>query len=245
VAKARGVRRVIYMSSFSVYDYAALRNGEQITESSPLEAHPETRGAYTLGKRRAEDIALQQLRETTPAWTILRPSLIVGDGRDIFAAVGPKMGKNLISLSSPRKKLLLVHVDDVATAIVVCLQNPNTKNQVYTLSDQDEITVRDYVKTCIRRDAHKDVRTVYVPYAVARILAATANLFHRVTPRVPGMNPRRLLSVYRNAAANSSLLCNHTGWQPAGRLLARLNGEVHTNSPVEPVEHDQIPVGQA
>ena len=245
VAQAMGVKRVIYMSSFSVYDFAALRNGEQITENSPLEAQPETRGAYTLGKRRAEDIALQHLRETTPAWTILRPSLIVGEGRDIFAAVGPKIGRNLISLSSPRKKLLLVHVDDVATAIVVCLQNPNTKNQVYTLSDQDELTVRDYVKTCIRRGAHKDIRTIYVPYVVARLLAATANLFHRVTPRVPGMNPRRLLSVYRNAGANSSLLCNHTGWQPEGRLLARLNGEVQSSSPVSPVEHDQIPVGQA
>ena len=244
VARELGIKRVIYMSSFSVYDYAALRNGDTITENSPLEAQPEVRGAYSLGKRRAEDVALRHLPEATPAWTILRPSLIVGDGRNMFGPVGPKIGQNLISMSGPRKRLLLIHVEDVAAAIVVCLQNPNTKNQVYTLSDQDEITVRDYVNAHIRRNGHENIRAVYVPYFVARTLAATANLFHKLISRVPSMNARRLTSVYRNATANSKLLCDHTGWQPAGRLLARLNGESHGGAPVESVEHDHIPVGQ-
>jgi nucleoside-diphosphate-sugar epimerase len=47
-ASLRGVKRAIYMSSLSVYDYAG-RNGTEFTETSPLEAQAETRGAYSLG----------------------------------------------------------------------------------------------------------------------------------------------------------------------------------------------------
>src|SRR4029453_3781738 len=55
VAEAAALQRVkrgIYMSLFSVYDFAKLHNGEDITETSPLEVHTESRGAYSLGRRR-------------------------------------------------------------------------------------------------------------------------------------------------------------------------------------------------
>ena len=48
-AALQRVQRVIYMSSFSVYDFAKLHDGADITETSPLEEQPESRGAYSLG----------------------------------------------------------------------------------------------------------------------------------------------------------------------------------------------------
>jgi predicted dehydrogenase/nucleoside-diphosphate-sugar epimerase len=223
-ASLQGVKRVIYMSSLSVYDYAGQRNGTEFTETTPLEAHAETRGAYSLGKRRAEDIALSHLADNATPWTVLRPSLIVGNGSDICAPVGSKIGNNVVCLGSPRKRLPLVHVDDVAAAVLQVLQNPNTRGQVYVLSDPDTITVRTYVKSCLR-SRFRDLRIIHVPYVVMRAAGLVAALVKKVTGFGPTINRRRLLSVYRDIGASSALLQRHTGWQPAGALLERLNQE--------------------
>jgi nucleoside-diphosphate-sugar epimerase len=209
------------MSSFSVYDFAKLHDGEVITETSPLEEEPESRGAYSLGKRRAEDVALSHLADSTIPWTILRPSLIVGQGRDLFAPVGAKVGNILVCLGHPRKRLLLIHIEDVTAAVLQLLQHKQTQGQVYTLSHHP-LTVREYVDTCIRRSRSQALRVLYVPYFVARLGGWMAALVQKLIPLGPSLNRRRLLSLYRDAGANSTLLQQHTGWQPAGALLERL-----------------------
>ena len=223
-ASLRGVKRVIYMSSFSVYDFAKMHDSEDITETSPLEEHPESRGAYSLGKRRAEEIALSHLADSTTPWTILRPSLIVGQGRDLLAPVGAKVGNILVCLGRPHKRLLLVHVEDVAAAVLQLLQNQHTQGQVYTLS-RHPITVREYVDTCIRRSRSQNLRVLYIPYCVARFGGWLAALVQKLAPLGPSINRRRLLSLYRDAGVNSTLLQQHTGWQPEGALLERLSRE--------------------
>ena len=134
------------------------------------------------------------------------------------------MGTNLVCLGSPRKRLALIHVDDVAAAIVQALQNPSTKGQVYVLSDPDTITVRNYANVCLR-GRFKGLCIIHVPYLVMRAAGLMAALVKKATGFGPSLNRRRLLSVYRNIGASSALLHEHTGWQPAGGLLERLNKE--------------------
>jgi predicted dehydrogenase/nucleoside-diphosphate-sugar epimerase len=235
-----GVRRVIYMSSMSVYDLTQLRNGERIAEASPLEELPESRGAYSLGKRKAEDIALRHLSDVSPAWTILRPSFIVGNGRDVFAPVGPQIGRKVVCLNRRRNRLLLVHVEDVAAAIVAVLHSQDTKNQIYTLSHPDEIRVRDYVEICRQQDAQRKVRVIYVPYAAIRLAAGFSSLLHKLTPRFPSISPRRLVSAYRNVRADSKNLCEQTGWQPAPGLLQRLAAEMRSDPGADEARLEEI-----
>jgi nucleoside-diphosphate-sugar epimerase len=225
------VNRVIYMSSFSVYDLAKLHDGEEITETSPLEAQPESRGAYSLGKRRAEDVALSHLADSTTPWTILRPSLIVGQGHDLCAPIGVQVGNTLVCLGRPRKRLLLVHVEDVATAVLRLLQNKHTQGQVYTLSDRPTI-VREYVDTYIRRSHSQNIRVLYVPYFVTRLGGWIVTLVQKLTRLGPRINRRRLLSFYRDVGASSALLQQHTGWQPAS-VLEHLRREVERRVPLD------------
>ena len=179
-AARQKVKRVIYMSSLSVYDYSAQRSGADFSETSPLEPQAESRGAYSLGKRRAEDIALAHLNDPMTPWTILRPSLIVGGSSDILSPVGSKVGNNLLSFSSSRKRLALVHVEDVATAILQVLSHPNTQAQIYVLSDPDHVTVRQYVKACVR-NRYPGLRVLNVPYVALRSLGLMATLVKKIT----------------------------------------------------------------
>jgi nucleoside-diphosphate-sugar epimerase len=127
-----------------------------------------------------------------------------------------------VCIGSPRKRLLLVHVDDVAAAVLQLLQHTQTQGQVYILS-YHPITVRDYVDTCIRRSRYQDLRVLYVPYFVARLGGWMAALVQKLIPLGPSLNQRRLLSLYRDVGVNSTLLQQHTGWQPAGALLERVS----------------------
>lgn len=244
VASSHNLKRIVYMSSLSVYDLTKLRDGVDITETSPLEEQPESRGAYSIGKRRAEDVALSQLSTPAKGWTILRPPVIVGHGHDIFGPVGSKVGNTLVCLGSPRKRLPLIHVTDVAAAILQVLRSENTKGQVYTVSSPSSITVRDYVQACIRGRGDQHLRVVYVPYAAARLAGWAAALIKKLTKLGPRINRRRLLSFYRSVGVDSSLLEQHTGWRPQGELLERLQKEMAGGGVADPAGvNPQVLVG--
>ena len=191
-----------------------------ITENSPLEEQPELRGTYTLAKRRAEDIALSHLHDAAPAWTILRPSVVVGDGRDVFAPAGKRMGGVLLCFAGPRKRLRLIHVKDVAAAVVNVLQNGNTQNQVFTLS-QPPLTLREYVNGCIERKFSPKVRVIYIPYVIARLGGQVSALVGRLAGRGSRLhlNSRVLSYMYRNLGVDTASLGRQTGWHPRPELL--------------------------
>jgi predicted dehydrogenase/nucleoside-diphosphate-sugar epimerase len=213
VASALNVRRVVYLSSMSVYDFAKLKYGELITENSPLEDQPQLRGSYTLAKRQAEDVALAHLNDTSPAWTIVRPGVIVGGGRDPAAAVGYRMGNTVICCSSRGKKLRLIHVEDVAAAILSILENEDTKRQVYTLSNRP-ICLSDYVKTYLRGEGSSKSRVIYVPYFVTWTGTRLVNLLNRLRGKESRISGRQLRYLYLSVGANSDRLTAKTGWQP-------------------------------
>jgi nucleoside-diphosphate-sugar epimerase len=228
------------MSLFSVYDLAKLHDGEEITEIA-FEEQPESRGAYSLRK------ACRGCCPVTPAdSTTMDDSASFAHRRsehDLFAPVGAKVGNTLVCSGRPRKRLLLVHVEDVAAAVLRLLQNKHTQGQVYTISDRPT-TVREYVDTCIRQSRSQNIRVLYVPYFVTRLGGWMATLVQKLTHLGPRINRRRLLSFYRDVGVSSALLQQHTGWQPAGALLECLRREAEeagTSSPVS-INH-QDPVG--
>ncbi len=234
-AASLNVKRVIYLSSMAVYAFAKLKNGSSITESSPLEDQPQLRGSYSLAKRQAEDVALAHLQDATPAWTIVRPAVIVGGGRDAAAAIGSRMGNTVICCSRARKRLRLIDVEDVATAVVRLLQSESTKQQIYTLSNQP-IQIRDYVKKHVRNQNPAKTHVIYVPYFVTWVGARAVNLLNKLRGKESRLSNRQLKYLYRDLGSNSDLLMQHTGWQPRfddksvpglevePRMLERRNG---------------------
>ena len=76
------IRRLVYVSSLSVLDQAGHRKGVPITESSPIEPHPELRGAYSRTKLIAENVVLDAVRNQNLPAVILRPGQIFGPGAE-------------------------------------------------------------------------------------------------------------------------------------------------------------------
>jgi nucleoside-diphosphate-sugar epimerase len=222
-ARAAGCRRVIHVSSMAIYDFATFRNGEKITEASPLERFPEERGTATEGKCRAEQIAVAHLGDASPSWTILRPSFIVGNGRNPFQAIGYKVGSTLVAIGSRRRHLRLIHVADIANAICVTLADDATTGRIFVVSDGESVRAEDYLTACVPRDS---LRIIHVPYWTARAITTPLRLAHKLTGRGPNVNLRRLKYLFNDTTADSLSFNDVTGWRPKGNLLQRLAAEV-------------------
>ena len=227
-AKACKLKRVVYISSMSVYDALKLRDGELVSEHSPLEEFPQVRGTYSLAKRLAEDEALSHLQEASPSWTILRPSVIVGNGHDIFSPVGKRIGNLLLSPGSAKKILRLIHVDDVASAIVNVIQNNGTRARIFNLSN-GPLNQQQYIDEFIRKSGYENIRVIYIPYWIARSAAYALSILRLLSRRIPNIHKRRLASLYQNVDVSSEAIKTATGWQPRQNLLQTLI--VHAESP--------------
>jgi 2-alkyl-3-oxoalkanoate reductase len=218
-----GIDRVVYLSSIGVYDYAQLGPGDVITEDTPLDNNAETLGAYSKGKRAAEDIALQQVAQSGPAWTILRPSFLVGNGRDTLAPIGPRIAGFVLSPGSRSRRLLLIHVEDVAAAMVAALGSDKTRNSVFVLSGADAVPVADYYRRCVR--PRSGLRIAYVPYWLAALAIRPASILARMMGRGGSLHPRRLRYLYRDVVVGEQRLSHFTSWRPTASLLDRLAAE--------------------
>ncbi len=220
-AARQGAKRVIYLSSMSVYDYTTLKDGESIMPDSPLEAQPQARGAYSWSKRLAEDVALAHLGDKLAPWTILRPSLVVGDGGDVLGPLGIKAGSRVICCGRSSKNLLLIHVDDVAAAVESVIRSEATAGRVFTLSLPQALPLRDYL-AAVRKRSENRVRVIYVPYAIAWIGAQCLTGIHKVMGRGPLLSRQQLRYLYSDLSSGSETLIAATSWRPRKHLADEL-----------------------
>jgi len=218
-AKKHGVKRVIYISSMAVYDFAAAGNG-RITAESPLEERAAERGGASIAKREAEDIALAAAQGD--GWTILRPSLIFGADRDALGMLGPRKGSRVICIGSPSTRLRLVHVDDVAAAVVVMLQNPETAGRVFTLSHPEVVTYRDYFRE-LPASQTRDVKPVYLRRWFIELAAFGLRTLNRLRGRTGGMTRRQVGYLFADVLVDSEPV-QRAGWRPSAPLRDQIAG---------------------
>ena len=229
-ATRRGVQRVVYISSLSVYDYNLIRSGETVTAASPLDKQAERRGTSSMAKRNAEDIALPHLDDLGCRWTILRPAGFFGNGHKLPAVLGIKLGKTLISLGSGSKRLRLIHVRDVAGAIVKVLDSPGTtEGRVFTVAHQDKLRYNDYVRSCLRKSPSGNTRIVKIPYWVARLSVFGLGILRRITGKGPSLNIEQLRYLYSSADVDCTPFREATGWTCSAGILEQLSSELHNH----------------
>jgi 2-alkyl-3-oxoalkanoate reductase len=224
VAAARdsGVKRVIYTSSVSVYDFSAVREGESITEESQLDRHSQQRGTYSLAKCRAEEIALQERRNPSTPWTILRPAVIFGIGHSGTSLAGSRLGPFLICFGRRKKLLRLIHVADVAEAIAIICEDPSTAGQVFNVAHPDPITLQQYIRECLPKEEYGSLRVVHVPYGFFTGVVGVLRLLGLIVKKLPKISSARVKYNCRGVLVSSAAILRQTSWRPAGSLMAQL-----------------------
>ncbi|QUX94533.1 UDP-glucose 4-epimerase [Marinomonas sp. CT5] len=133
-----GVKRFIFLSSIKV-------NGESTSGRHPFTAF-DTRSPedpYGQSKSEAEEQLLALGKETGMEIVIIRPPLVYGEGvKANFASLMQLVGKGfpMPFCAINQNKRSLVSVYNLVDLIKVCIDHPKAANQVFLVSDDDDMS---------------------------------------------------------------------------------------------------------
>jgi nucleoside-diphosphate-sugar epimerase len=191
---AAGTRRLVLVSSLSVLDYASLREGDVVDESSPLELRPERRDDYARAKLLQESAASSIDRELV----IVRPGAIVGGGRWWTPRLGYRLpGEKWIQVGRDAE-LPLVHVDHCARVVLAAATTPIDRFEpgaggrpIIHALDEDRPIVQSYVDQLVNRGEISRPIARW-GYRFARRLAGSADAILRPIPVLARVVPGAL-----------------------------------------------------
>jgi uncharacterized protein YbjT (DUF2867 family) len=203
---ANGVTRLVHVS--------ALGADSQRPDAAP--------SMYLRSKGRGE-AALQAAAVLGLALTVLRPSVIFG-AEDKFLNLFAKLQQlfPVIPLAGARTRFQPVWVEDVAQAVVHCLQDPRTAGHTYELCGPEVLTLKELVQFAGRASGvnHGQGRPVVsLPMALGRLQARLMEL----APGAPLMSRDNLDSMKIDNVAS--------GQRPGLQALGIAPGSVAAMAP--------------
>ena len=198
-AAEAGVRRFVFLSSIKV-------NGESSQPARPFSADdlPAPEDAYGLSKFEAEKGLFALARETRMEVVVIRSPLVYGPGvkanfRSMMAWLATGIPLPLGALTGNRRSL--VNLDNLADLILVCLVHPAAANQVFLVSDGEDISTVGLLRRTAEAMGCR-ARLVAVP---VELLELGANLLGK------GDVVRRLCG---NLQVDISKTLKLLGWRP-------------------------------
>ncbi|MFZ1180198.1 MAG: SDR family oxidoreductase [Herbaspirillum sp.] len=166
-----GVRRFVFISSIKV-------NGEATPPGRPYTAHdtPQPTDPYGISKHEAEQGLLALAGRAGMELVIIRPVLVYGPGVQAnFLSMMRWLDKGVLlplgAIKSNRRSL--VALDNLVDLITVCLRHPAAVNQVFLVSDGEDVSTTALLQRTARA-LQRPARLVPVPVswltAAARLL---------------------------------------------------------------------------
>ena len=138
-----GVKRFIFVSTIKV-------NGESTSNASPYKSSDRTKpeDPYGVSKSEAENQLLALSKETGLEIVIIRPPLVYGGGvkanfASLFKLVGKRIPLPLRAINNNKRSLVSVY--NLIDLIKVCIEHPKASNQVFLVSDDNDISTSDMV----------------------------------------------------------------------------------------------------
>ena len=162
-ASKAGVKRFIYLSSVKV-------NGESSAHGNPFKSSDATSpvGDYAISKLEAEKELSALSLQTGLEVVIIRPPLIYGPGvKANFAALASavRRGLPLPVGRVTQNARSMVSIDNMIDFISVCLQHPAASNEVFMVSDGEDVSTADLIRRMAKVYKRK-IWLIPVPIAV-------------------------------------------------------------------------------
>jgi len=213
---SRQVKKLVYISSCSVYGSADYKEGQLVDETSSLERFPERRGIYSWAKLEAEKIVLDYMQQDKVRAVCLRPGTIYEPGGENFSPMLGFSWKNKIFVVIHKNgfTLPLVYMDNLVQAILAALVQDKSTGQVYNVVDPQQIGKKEYMDTFIRK-LYPGAWCVYVPYVFLYAAVGMQEWMLGVLRRKPSLSRYRLVSSQRSKIYDSSKIMNQLSWQPS------------------------------
>jgi len=208
-AAAAGVRRLVFLSSIKV-------NGEATTAHPYTEEDaPQPEDAYGITKLEAEDALRRIAADTGLETVVLRPPLVYGPGvKGNFLRLLRLIERGIpLPLASINNRRSLIGVNNLAEAIINCIDAPAATGKTYLVSDGEDVSTPELI-TRLARAMDRTPRLLSCPAALLN-LGATLLGKRGVAMRLTG-----------SLQVDSNRIRRELGWQPRYSLDQGLNATV-------------------
>lgn len=164
-AASNGIKRFIYISSIGV-------NGVRNSESFRSSDRPKPSENYSISKLEAEIELKKIAKNTGMEVVIIRPPLVYGKGAPgNFGTLLKVAQKNLpLPLGAINNRRSFVSIDNLIDLIITCIDHPNAANQIFLVSDDEDISTSNLLKK-LTLAAGKKPWLLPVPVSFLKLLA--------------------------------------------------------------------------
>ena len=210
-----GVKKLVYISSCSVYGVADYETDQLVTEDASLERYPEKRGNYSASKQEAESFVIEEMGKKSFPIVILRPGSIFGPGGDIFTGMlGFSLkGKAFIVIGNGKFELPFVYVDNLVDAIIKSIKGKKADNKIFNIVDSEKVDKRLYMEKLVKK-LYPGTPVFYFPYKLLDGITFCQELFFKLLKRNPVLTRYRLTSSQRNVRYDNSKITETLKWTP-------------------------------
>ena len=205
---AAGVSRFIFISSIGAI---ATVNDCIVTEDT--KPQPDT--PYGRSKLEAET-ALFKLTENTPmSWTVLRPTLVYGEGNPGNMANLVKLIKLKLPLpfGAIDNRRSFLYVGNLVDAIAICTINSRAKNRVFLVSDLERVSTPDLIEQ-IAKSLDSNVTLIPLPLSVLKLLGNWGDIVSNLLQTSLPISSRVIHKLSGSLVVDNKNICHSLGWKP-------------------------------
>ena len=212
---ANNIRKLVYISSCSVYGTASCLPGQELGENDNLEPYPERRGIYSWAKFEAERLVIEWMRQVRITAVCLRPATIYGiGGENLTPMIGFAFGKKLVVVIDQKGFFLpLVYVDNLVAAIYATLCSDRGNGQTYNVADPYLVDKKYYLEALIRK-MYPGLRSVFVPYQLILAIAGFQEKICNFFRLKPFITAYRLETSQKQVTYSAKKITEDLEWQP-------------------------------
>ena len=165
------------------------------------------------------------VKDSTHPWVILRPPGVYGPGdRETLTFFKAAVSRLAVLPGSARNRTSLIHVHDLARAVVTALTSPALAGRTLDVHDGPPLgyTLNEIITMIARPDAPPP--TLFIPRLVLQGIGALAWGLSRLTGGTPMLTPAKAREIcHTDWVCDDRTLFDAGGWQagiPAARGLA-------------------------
>lgn len=212
--KVNGVKKLVYISSCSVYEVAGFAENQVVTEEAQIERFPLHRGHYSAAKLKAEALVTEGLDRNEYSTVVLRPGTFYGPGAEVYTPMmGISFGRRVfVIFGNGEGGLPLVHVDNVVDSIIQCARNNLAENQVFNVVDHDLVTKRRYVEQVIK-PIYPRAMVVYCPMSLLFLVVWVQEKLLAIIGKQPVLSLSRLKSSQKPVRYSTGKIERAIGWK--------------------------------
>jgi nucleoside-diphosphate-sugar epimerase len=228
-----GVKQLVAISSFSVYDFMAVSQLATIDETSPLEKEGHDRDAYAHAKLAQEQVIQDYAAGHGLDLVVVRPGMIWGRDHLLNAWVGLPVGGKIWLRTGGNARIPLTYVENCSEAIVLAAESKAALGQVLNVVDDNLPTQREFLGKVLARIRSRRI-VIPVPYKLHRFAAGSVNFIAKSMlkgrVRAPGLLvPSRLEARAKPLQYSNERIKELLEWTPRYTLEEGLTRSVATD----------------